>query len=128
MRALVTGAVGFIGSHLGEALLDRGDEVAVVDHLRRTPRPWLSAALARGARLHVADVRDLGAVRQAFAPSGPTSCCTSPRRSTSEGRSPTRRSTCRSNVAGTVFDARGRPRVRGRARGVRLLGGRVRRP
>jgi UDP-glucose 4-epimerase len=71
MRALVTGAAGFIGSHLVEALLDRGDEVAVLDHLRRTPRPWLAEALGRGARLHVADVRDLPAVRQAFAAERP---------------------------------------------------------
>ena len=66
MRALVTGAAGFIGSHLVEALLERGDEVAVLDHLRRTPRPWLSEAISRGARLHVGDIRDLTAVRQAF--------------------------------------------------------------
>ena len=66
MRALVTGAAGFIGSHLVDALLDRGEEVAVLDHLKSTPRPWLAQALARGARLHVADVRDLAAVRQAF--------------------------------------------------------------
>ena len=71
MRALVTGGAGFIGSHLVEALLDRGDEVAVVDHLRRSPRPWLTDALGRGAKLHVADVRDLGAVRRAFAAERP---------------------------------------------------------
>jgi UDP-glucose 4-epimerase len=49
MRVLITGGAGFIGSHLGEASLARGDEVFVLDdlstgsfdnirHLRRHPR------------------------------------------------------------------------------------------
>ena len=33
MRALITGGAGFIGSHLSEALLDRGDEVQILDDL-----------------------------------------------------------------------------------------------
>lgn len=33
MRALITGGAGFIGSHLAEALLDRGDDVAIIDDL-----------------------------------------------------------------------------------------------
>ncbi len=33
MRVLVTGGAGFIGSHLTDAFLDRGDEVSVVDDL-----------------------------------------------------------------------------------------------
>jgi len=34
MRIVVTGAAGFIGSHLSEALLDRGHHVIGVDNLR----------------------------------------------------------------------------------------------
>jgi UDP-glucose 4-epimerase len=66
MRVLVTGGAGFIGSHLVDALLDRGAEVALTDHLHRSPRPWFGEALLRGAQLYVADVRDLTAIRPAF--------------------------------------------------------------
>ncbi len=33
MRALITGGAGFIGSHLAEALLERGDDVTIIDDL-----------------------------------------------------------------------------------------------
>jgi UDP-glucose 4-epimerase len=33
MRVLITGGAGFVGSHLAEALLDRGDDVLVLDNL-----------------------------------------------------------------------------------------------
>jgi UDP-glucose 4-epimerase len=33
MKALITGGAGFVGSHLAESLLERGDEVHVVDNL-----------------------------------------------------------------------------------------------
>jgi UDP-glucose 4-epimerase len=33
MRALITGGAGFVGSHLSEALVDRGHEVYVIDNL-----------------------------------------------------------------------------------------------
>jgi UDP-glucose 4-epimerase len=66
VRVLVTGGAGFIGSHIVDALLDRGADVAMADHLHRSPRPWVGEALRRGVQLHVADVQDLAAIRRAF--------------------------------------------------------------
>ncbi len=42
MKALVTGGAGFIGSHLAEALIKRGDEVVVIDDLSTGNRRNLS--------------------------------------------------------------------------------------
>jgi UDP-glucose 4-epimerase len=54
VRAVVTGGAGFIGSHVVEALLARGDEVMVVDDLSRGKRE----NVPEGARLVQADVRE----------------------------------------------------------------------
>jgi UDP-glucose 4-epimerase len=71
MTALVTGGAGFIGSHLVDALLARGDEVVVMDDLSTGRRENLSGALAQGAVLLEADIRDPGAVRDVFTEHSP---------------------------------------------------------
>jgi len=43
MRAVVTGGAGFIGSNLVDALVDRGDEVTVVDNFSSGKREHLNA-------------------------------------------------------------------------------------
>ena len=54
MRAVVTGGAGFIGSHVVEALLARGDEVHVVDNLATGQRENVAAE----ATLHELDIRE----------------------------------------------------------------------
>jgi UDP-glucose 4-epimerase len=65
MRTLVTGGAGFIGSNLVDALLARGDEVTVVDDLSTGRRENLEGALAAGATLTGADIRDRTAIENA---------------------------------------------------------------
>jgi UDP-glucose 4-epimerase len=62
MRALVTGGAGFIGSHLVDALVARGDDVTVVDDLSSGREQNLVGALDAGATLERADVRDTAAL------------------------------------------------------------------
>jgi len=71
MRALVTGGAGFIGSHLVDALLDRGDEVTVVDDLSTGRRANLEGALARGAGFDEVDIRDAGRLRNVLGSARP---------------------------------------------------------
>ncbi len=72
MRVLVTGAAGFIGSHLTEALLARGDDVYGFDNFNDyydpvVKRRNLAKAMTNDRfRLAEADLLDEGAVRFAF--------------------------------------------------------------
>ena len=67
MRAVVTGGAGFIGSHLVDALLARGDDVLVIDNLASGRRELVDA----GARFEEVDIRNgdvLGTVFAEFRP------------------------------------------------------------
>jgi UDP-glucose 4-epimerase len=71
VKAIVTGGAGFIGSHVVDALLARGDEVAVIDDLSTGRRANLDDALAKGAVLHEADIRDPARMRELVAAEAP---------------------------------------------------------
>jgi UDP-glucose 4-epimerase len=63
VKVLVTGGAGFIGSHLCDALIARGDDVTALDDLSTGAESNVPA----GTELVRADVADAGAVARAFA-------------------------------------------------------------
>ena len=67
MRTLVTGGAGFIGSHLVERLVERGDDVVVLDSLEPQVHTDGAPASPAGAELVVADVGDIEAVDRVLA-------------------------------------------------------------
>jgi UDP-glucuronate 4-epimerase len=80
MQVLVTGGAGFIGSHVVEALLARGDRVIAVDSFSDFlyPAARKRRNIARAAEhpqfsLHTADITDPAALRQIFAETRPES-------------------------------------------------------
>jgi UDP-glucose 4-epimerase len=62
VRSLVTGGAGFIGSHVVDALAERGHEVVVADDLSTGRETNIEAAIDRGVDLVVGDIRDAGFV------------------------------------------------------------------
>ncbi len=76
-RLVVTGGVGFIGYHLTRALLERGDEVVVIDDLSDAPYPAAEKrrnladlegldGLSSQLRFLHADITDRAAISRAF--------------------------------------------------------------
>ena len=69
MRVLVTGGAGFIGSHVCEHLLARGDQVTVLDNYNDfydPARKRENAAALRGAELVEGDIRDASLIARLF--------------------------------------------------------------
>jgi UDP-glucose 4-epimerase len=64
MLALVTGGAGFIGSHLVDALVERGEEVVILDDLSTGRRENLTTALEHGAELVEGTVTDPATVSE----------------------------------------------------------------
>ncbi|MGA9840296.1 MAG: NAD-dependent epimerase/dehydratase family protein [Thermoplasmata archaeon] len=62
----ITGAGGFIGSHLVDALLDRGETVLALDVGRKVPRNLTEAAARTGFTYRTCDVTRPSSVRKAF--------------------------------------------------------------
>jgi len=72
MRVLITGGAGFIGSHLTEALLSRGDEVLILDdlstgcsenirHLKNLPKLnyWIDSVMNKALLAELVDESDI---------------------------------------------------------------------
>ncbi len=59
IKAVVVGGAGFIGSHVADALIERGFEVHVIDNLSGGKRENVNAE----AIFHKADIRDLSAIK-----------------------------------------------------------------
>ena len=74
MRIIVTGGAGFIGSMLCKHLVERGDDVIVIDDLRNGRRELIDG-LGSEARLLEVDIRDSGAVRRIVKDTRPQGVC-----------------------------------------------------
>ncbi len=61
-KCVVTGGAGFIGSNLADALLARGDEVAIIDNLLTGKRENINP----GAKFFEADIRNLKEIKPLF--------------------------------------------------------------
>ena len=68
MRAFITGGAGFIGSHLADALIARGDTVTILDNMSTGSQANI-AHLEGKITVHTGDIRDLTLVEKLVADS-----------------------------------------------------------
>ena len=68
MRAFITGGAGFIGSHLADALIARGDTVTILDNMSTGSQANI-AHLDGKITVHTGDIRDLALVEKLVADS-----------------------------------------------------------
>jgi dTDP-L-rhamnose 4-epimerase len=66
MRVLVTGAAGFIGSHIVDALMADGHDVVLLDSLHPAVHSGRPSYIPNDVSFHVSDVRDSAAVERAL--------------------------------------------------------------
>ena len=67
MRVFITGGAGFIGSHLADALIARGDQVTILDNLS-TGSAANIAHLEGKIEVHQGDIRDAALIEKLMAP------------------------------------------------------------
>ena len=70
MRVLITGGAGFVGSHLADRLLARGDAVLVIDNYATGRRDNLPES-APGLQVIEGDIAERATVEAAFGEFGP---------------------------------------------------------
>ena len=68
MRVFITGGAGFIGSHLADACIARGDEVTILDNMSTGSRANITQ-LEGKITVHEGDIRDKGLVDKLVAES-----------------------------------------------------------
>ena len=68
MRAFITGGAGFIGSHLADALIARGDSVTILDNMSTGSQANI-AHLEGKITVHTGDIRDAALVEKLVADS-----------------------------------------------------------
>ena len=68
MRAFITGGAGFIGSHLADALIARGDTVTILDNMSTGSQANI-AHLEGKITIHTGDIRDVALVEKIVADS-----------------------------------------------------------